>query len=265
MRIATVASGSSGNCIYIGSEDTHILVDAGISRKRIEEGLHSCDIDLKEIQGIMITHEHSDHIFGLNVVSKKYNIPIMATAPTIQAIKENPKYCGIEEDLFVAIEKDVSMQIGDLTVLPFQVSHDAADPVGYRVSNATQSVAVATDMGKYDDYIISNLTGLDGIVLEANHDVNMLLAGAYPYYLKRRILGDKGHLSNEASGKLLDSILHDNLKYIALGHLSKENNYEDLAFQTVITEIAMGASQYRPEDFEIRIAKRDQCSQVVSL
>jgi phosphoribosyl 1,2-cyclic phosphodiesterase len=262
--MTTVASGSSGNCVYIGSDHTHILVDAGISKKRIEEGLHSCDIDLKDIQGIMITHEHSDHICGLGVVSRKYHIPIMGTAATLQAIKENPKLGAIDTDLFVAIEKDTPVQIGDLSVLPFQISHDAADPVGYRISHGQQSVAVATDMGKYDDYIISNLSGLDGIVLEANHDVNMLLAGAYPYYLKQRILSDRGHLSNENSGKLLDAILHDNLKYIALGHLSKENNYEELALQTVVTEIAMSASCYKPEDFDIRIAERDRCSALMT-
>lgn len=265
MRLATVASGSSGNCIYVGSDNTHVLVDAGISKKRTEEALHSCDIDLKDISAIMITHEHIDHINGLGVISRKYSIPIMATSLTVRAIQQNKKLGAISPELFVKITPDEQFHIGDLDICPFRISHDAVEPVAYRIQCSGQSVAVATDMGKYDDYTVSNLKGLDAIVLEANHDVNMLLAGDYPYYLKQRILGDRGHLSNEASGRLLDEILHDNLKYIALGHLSKENNYEELAYQTVTTEITLSDSCYKADDFNIMVAKRDACSELLSI
>lgn len=265
MRLATVASGSSGNCIYVGSDNTHVLVDAGISKKRTEEGLQSCDIDLCDISAIMITHEHIDHINGLGVISRKYSIPIMATPLTVQAIRQNKKLGAISPELFVEVTPDKQIHIGDLDICPFRISHDAVEPVAYRIQCNGQSVAVATDMGKYDDYTVSNLKGLDAIVLEANHDVNMLLAGAYPYYLKQRIMGDRGHLSNEASGRLLDEILHDNLKYIALGHLSKENNYEELAYQTVTTEITLSDSCYKADDFNIVVAKRDTCSNLLSI
>lgn len=260
MRLSTVASGSSGNCIYVGSEQTHILVDAGISKKRTEIGLMANDIDLKDISAILITHEHIDHINGLGVISRKYEIPIYATGKTIEEIKNNKKLGAIPEDLYVEIREDEHFSVGDLDICPFAISHDAVQPVAYRVNCGDKAVAVATDMGKYNDYIISNLEKLDALVIEANHDVRMLLAGIYPYYLKQRILGDRGHLSNEMSGRLINAILHDGLKHILLGHLSKENNYEELAYETVKTEISMSDNSYKAEDFDIRVAKRDSNS-----
>lgn len=263
MRMATVASGSSGNCIYVGSNQTHILIDAGISKKRTEMGLHNNDIDLKDISGIMITHEHIDHIGGLGVISRKYEIPIYATKKTLEQIEKNKTIGAIPTGLYREIRPDENYNIGDLEICPFHISHDAADPVGYRVNCSDKSVAVATDMGKYDDYIISKLQDLDAIVIEANHDVNMLLAGNYPYQLKQRILGDRGHLSNEASGRLINDILNDKIKRIILGHLSKENNFEELAYETVRSEILMSDNEYRPDDFDIQVAKRDVNSDLV--
>jgi phosphoribosyl 1,2-cyclic phosphodiesterase len=257
MRISTVASGSSGNCVYVGSDNTHVLVDVGISGKRTEQGLNDNGISIKDISAILITHEHIDHINGLGVISRKYEIPIYTTKGTADAIKMNKKIGRIPDDLYVNIEADSPFNIGDLEVCPFNISHDAAQPVAYRFNNGSKSVAVATDMGKYDDYIVNNLKKLDAILIEANHDIRMLLAGAYPYYLKQRILGDRGHLSNEASGKLINDILHDGLKYILLGHLSKENNYEDLAYETVKSEIAISDNKYKADDFNITVAKRD--------
>ena len=257
MKISTVASGSSGNCIYVGSDNTHILVDCGISGKKTALGLNANGIDIKDINGILITHEHIDHIQGLGVLSRKYEIPIYSTTGTIQAIKQNNKLGEIPAELYNEIKADENFNIGDIDIHPFNISHDAAQPVAYRLSNGDKAVAVATDMGKYDDYIVDNLKNLDALVLEANHDVRMLLAGTYPYYLKQRILGDKGHLSNEASGRLLGDILHDKLKYILLGHLSKENNYEELAYETVKAEITVSDNEYKADDFNIVVAARD--------
>ena len=157
----------------------------------------------------------------------KYNIPIYATDLTIDAIKSNSKLGAIDEDLFHEIKADETFEIGDLSVKPFEISHDAVKPVAYRVECEDKAVAVATDMGKFDDYIISNLSDLDALVIEANHDVRMLLAGAYPYYLKQRILGDKGHLSNYDSAKYLSKFIGEKTKYILLAHLSEENNTID--------------------------------------
>ena len=232
--MATVASGSSGNCIYVGSDNTHILIDAGVSKKRTETGLNNNDIDIRDI-----------------------------TAQTLDEIEKNKKIGEIPHGLYREITPDCHFNVGDLEVCPFSISHDAVNPVGYRINCDSKSVAVATDMGKYDDYIVSNLTGLDALVIEANHDVNMLLAGSYPYHLKQRILGDRGHLSNESSGRLINDILNDKIKKIILGHLSKENNFEDLAYQTVRSEIIMSENDYKADDFDIQVARRDVNSELV--
>jgi phosphoribosyl 1,2-cyclic phosphodiesterase len=150
-----------------------------------------------------------------------------------------------------------------MTFHPISVSHDAADPVAYRFTNGTQKMAVITDLGTYDDDIVRELQGLDALLLEANHDIRMLETGAYPYPLKQRILGDKGHLSNERSGQLLGSLLHDMFGTVLLGHLSKENNYPDLAYETVRLEVTMGDNPYTAEDFPIYVAKRDEPSPVI--
>ena len=233
MRLCSIASGSSGNCIYVGSDNTHLLVDTGISKKRIEEGLHSLDIKGEELDGILITHEHSDHIQGLGVFSRKYEIPVYATPGTIDGIRSYSGLGRMPEGLLHPIHTDEPFILGDITVDPFRISHDANEPSGYRFENDGKAVAVATDLGKYDEYTVEHLKNLDAVLLEANHDIHMLEVGAYPYYLKQRILGDKGHLSNELSGQLLCDILHDNLKHIILGHLSKENNIKELAHMTM--------------------------------
>lgn len=265
MKLCSIASGSSGNCICVGNECTTILIDAGISGKKIEAGLNEIDMTTKEINGILVTHEHSDHIKGLGVLARKYGIPIYTTASTRDAILETTAVGKISEDLFQVIQPDQPLCIGDLEVSPFSIYHDAADPVGYRVNHNGQSIAVATDMGHYDDYIVKHLQGLDALLLESNHDVNMLQVGSYPYYLKRRILGERGHLSNESAGQLLCKVLHDKIKTILLGHLSLENNYEALAYETVCSEITMGDNPYKSSDFKISVAHRDRPSELVNI
>lgn len=265
MRFVSIASGSSGNCIYAGSDQTHILIDAGISNKRIEQGLNEIGLKGGEVSGILITHEHSDHTKGLGVLARKHNIPIYGTQETLDEIG-GMKYLGeYSKELLSPIQPDVDFTIGDLTVKPFRIDHDAANPVAYRVQNGRTSVAVATDLGHYDSYIVDHLQGLDALLLESNHDIRMLETGPYPYYLKRRILGDHGHLSNENAGRLLSHILHDNLKRVLLGHLSKENNYEELAYETVRLEIDQGDCPYRAVDFSISVAKRDQMSEIITI
>lgn len=265
MRLCSIASGSSGNCIYVGSDNTHLLVDTGISKKRIEEGLHSLDIKGEELDGILITHEHSDHIQGLGVFSRKYEIPVYATPGTIEGIRSYSGLGRMPEGLLHPIHTDEPFTLGDITVDPFRISHDANEPSGYRFENDGKAVAVATDLGKYDEYTVEHLTNLDAVLLEANHDIHMLEVGAYPYYLKQRILGDKGHLSNELSGQLLCDILHDNLKHIILGHLSKENNYARLAYETVKLEVTLADNDYKGDELHMFVAKRDCVSEAVAV
>ncbi|MBR3770308.1 MAG: MBL fold metallo-hydrolase [Lachnospiraceae bacterium] len=260
MELCSIASGSSGNCIYVGTENGHILVDAGISGKRIEEGLNSIDLKTADMQGILVTHEHIDHVAGLGVLARRYGIPLYATGGTIQAIKRMSSVGKIDEALFCVIEPEKEFTIGDMTIEPIAISHDAADPVAYKVRQGNKSAAVMTDLGFYDTRIVQKLQNVDALVLEANHDVRMLEMGPYPYPLKQRILGDRGHLSNENCGRLLGEILHDNFKAVVLGHLSKENNYPELAYETVRVEVDMGENPYRADDFPMHVAKRDKAS-----
>lgn len=263
MRMCSIASGSSGNCIYVGSDATHLLIDVGISGKRTESGLEELGISVRELDGILITHEHADHISGLGVLARKYEIPLYATRGTINALGKMKNIGNIDPQLWVEVREDQRFTIKDLSINPMRISHDAAQPVAYRISYGSKRVAVCTDLGEYNDYTVECLKGLDAILLEANHDVNMLQVGPYPYPLKQRILGSRGHLSNENSGRLLSRILHDGLKYISLGHLSQENNLPELAYETVRMEITLGENPYKAEDFRIQVAKRSDISPVM--
>ena len=265
MRLCSIASGSSGNCVYVGNDHTHLLVDTGISKKRIEAGLQELEMKGDELNGILITHEHADHIQGLGVFCRKYEVPIYATAGTLEGIYKANSLGKIPRELFQEIQADEPFTLGDITVNPFRISHDANEPTGYRMENEGKAVAVATDLGMYDEYIIENLKNVNAILLEANHDVHMLEVGPYPYPLKRRVLGNTGHLSNELSGRLLCDILHDELQHILLGHLSKENNYAKLAHETVKLEISLGDNPYSGEDIPITIARRDSNSVVIEV
>ena len=261
MDYCSIASGSSGNCTFAGTDRTSILIDAGITGKRIEQGLNELDRSAQEIDAILLTHEHIDHIKSIGMLSRKYGIPVYGTRGTLNALFRVSTMGKLDYSLFHAIREDEPFSIGDLTIEAFHICHDAAQPVGYRIENGRSAFAVATDMGSYDEYTVEHLTGLDGLLLEANHDVNMLQVGPYPYPLKRRILGEYGHMSNESAGQLLGDVLHDQMKSILLGHLSKENNYEALAYATVTSEVTLGDNPYRGEDFDIQVASRDRLSE----
>lgn len=265
MRLCSIASGSSGNCIYVGSDATHVLIDVGISGKRVEEGAARLGLKLSEIDGVFITHEHADHISGLGVLARKYGFPIYATAGTIEGIKKMSSLGKIEETLFHRIRADEKCTIKDISLYPMQTSHDAAEPVAYRISHEKKKIGVITDLGCYNDYTIACLQELDALYLEANHDVHMLQAGPYPYFLKQRILGERGHLSNEASGRLLSGLINSRLQAVMLGHLSKENNLPELAYEAVKVELMMSEAKYREGDFPIYVAKRSEVSQMIEI
>lgn len=265
MRMCSIASGSSGNCIYAGSDSTHLLIDTGISGKRTENGLQVLDLSMRDIDGIFITHEHVDHIHGLGVLSRKYQIPIYCTAGTKRGILADSRIGYVDGELIQVIGPDQKYVVKDMVITPIRISHDAAEPVGYKISHGKQKGAVVTDLGVYNDYIVEHLKGMDILFLEANHDVNMLQVGSYPYPLKQRILGERGHLSNEASGELLCRILHDDLKAVVLSHLSKENNLPELAYETVRTEVTMSELPYKGGDFPLYVAKRSEVSEVICI
>lgn len=265
MRICSIASGSSGNCIYVGSDKTHVIIDAGISGKRIEEGLNKIGLSTKDLDALLITHEHSDHVASVGVLSRKYGIPMYATKGTIEGIMRQKVLGDIDMSLFCEIAAHNDFLIEDLLVRPIEISHDALEPVAYRIEHQDSSVGVCTDLGTYNDRIVEGFSKVDALFLEANHDVNMLQVGRYPYYLKQRILSDRGHLSNENCGRLLCRLLHDNMKSITLSHLSAENNLAELAYEAVRLEIMLDEGAYSPSDFEIKVAKRSEPSQLIAV
>ena len=252
MKLLSIASGSSGNCYYVGNSDTHLLVDVGISCKRVENALKDEGIKPSELDGVLVTHEHIDHVKGIGVLARKHGVPIYATAGTIAEMKKMTSLGSIDEGLFHEIRPDEKILIKDITVDPSSIWHDAADPVCYSLYGDGKKVSIATDMGNYNDYIVDKLDNSDIMVV-----VRMLEAGPYPYYLKRRILGNYGHLSNELSGQLIYRLLNDHVKGILLGHLSKENNFEELAYETVKLELENNSYANDVREFGLAVARRD--------
>ena len=258
----TIASGSSGNCVYVGTENTKVLFDAGISGKKVEEGLKGLDICGSDIDAIFVTHEHTDHIKGVGVMSRKYNIPIYATEGTWDAMKD--KIGKIREENIRYVYKREKNILNDLCISSFEIPHDAAEPVGYSIMTDKVKIAIATDIGHVTREILDNLKECDAMLLESNHDVDMLKDGSYTYELKRRILGKYGHLSNETAGKLLACVLSDKLKYIFLGHLSNENNTPKLAYNTV-KDILKEYGVDMNRDLDVSLAERYCLSRVYEL
>lgn len=265
MRMCSIASGSSGNCIFVGSGQTNLIVDCGISGKRIEQGLLQCKTQASALDGILITHEHTDHIKALGVMIRRYQKPVYATQKTIEAIYQTKGMGDLSKAQFIAIEPNVPFTIKELEICPVSVWHDAADPVAYRINKEEKSVGILTDSGRFDQTMIDTMQGLDILLLEANHDVHMLEAGTYPYPLKQRILSDYGHLSNEVSGHLLNELLSEKMQYVILGHLSKENNYPDLAYETVRLEVDLAQNEFQTSDFTMFVASRDKVSRMIQI
>jgi len=264
MRICSIASSSSGNCIYVGSANTHILIDSGITGKKLKAGLDMIGLNPEDIDGILITHEHSDHIKGLGVVSRKYNIPIYTSELTWNKITASGLTGIINERLFRKITPDSDFVIKDLVIHPFSISHDAVQPMCYTVTKDKKKISIATDLGCYDSYITEKLKNSNILFIEANHDIEMLKNGDYPFYLKKRILSDKGHLSNEMSGRLISELFHENLQYVILGHLSRENNHPDTAHQTVRAELTAN-EKICIHDVQLIVSEREEITGMVTI
>lgn len=232
MRFCALASGSSGNCIYVGHDNTHILVDAGISGKKIEAALAGLGIAPESIGGIVVTHDHSDHTQAAAIMSRRFGIDLYATAGTLEYIVKNAKAVPPNSKMH-EISPEKVFSIGGIEITPFRTTHDAVDPVNYTLSADGRKLAMATDLGEYDENVIRHLSGADALYIEANHDVNMLMLGTYPYPLKQRINSPLGHLSNEACAELVRSVRSSRLRAVVLAHISKDNNFEELAYETV--------------------------------
>ncbi len=267
MRICSLSSGSSGNCIFVSSGLTKILVDAGVSGVKIEQELRTIGENIDAIDAMLITHEHIDHIKSIGVLARKHAISIYGTKGTIDAALYGSHPIGkVNSELFNYIIPNSPFMIGDVLVSPFSVSHDAADPVAYCFEANGKKIGTATDLGLYDEYIIDNLKNSNVLYLESNHDVHMLEAGTYPYALKQRIKGDKGHLSNDSCAELLVRLCNESdtcIKHVILAHLSEENNFPELAYETVNSEITIKLTpDKRPE---IHVAPRGGHSYIAEI
>lgn len=261
-QLCSLASGSSGNCIYVGNDNTHILIDAGISGKRIKEGLTSINIDPDNLDGILVTHEHSDHIKGLGVMARRHRIPIYLTSQTWSELKDNKTVGKIDEALIRFIKPDKAFYVNKMEIMPFKTFHDATDSVCYTFNSDNKKIGMVTDSGKFDEYMINHLRDSNLLYVEANHDVKMLESGSYPYYLKRRILSDLGHLSNEHSTRLISEIIHKELSHVVLAHLSKENNHPDIAYLEA-KHLLDQVKKEKNYDIQLVVAKRDTHSEAI--
>lgn len=263
MKFCSLYSGSSGNSIFIASDNAKVLIDAGLAGKKIDDALKHIGEESSSIDGIFITHEHIDHIKGVGVLSRKYDIPIYANDNTWAVMEKN--IGKIKEHNIRIMDRRSSITINDLEIRSFNIPHDAIAPVGYTVSYAGKNASVVTDFGVFTEEIRDNIIDSDIILLESNHDVNMLRMGPYPYKLKLRVLGENGHLSNEDCGSAIVSLLkNDKKKQIVLGHLSGTNNHPDLAYQTVVD--VLSANGIRPgDDVILQLASRDNPSEIILL
>lgn len=261
MKFCSLYSGSSGNCIFVSSNKTKVLVDVGLSGKAIDSALGSIGESGKEIDAILITHEHSDHIKGVGILSRKYDIPVFATSKTWEAIGTSIGI--IKEHNLKTIDNNV-LNIKDLDIIRYTTSHDAADPSGYSLSSSGKKISITTDLGYFSDTIKDEIIDSDIILLESNHDIEMLKFGPYPYYLKRRILGSEGHLSNDDCAEAIIKIANGNKKNIILGHLSHTNNYPDLAYKTVYNTLIDAGIDLNKE-INIAVAKRSEPSNYIEI
>ena len=250
MEFYTIASSSAGNASLVCHEDTHILIDAGVSCRRITQSLAALDLTLEDIDAILITHEHVDHVRALGTLQKKCAVPLYASRGTAAALD----YPAQRVHAFAPGD---ALTVGSLRALPFRTSHDARESVGYRIESDDGSLAVLTDTGCITDEAHDLVLGADTLLLEANHDVEMLTTGPYPYPLKQRILGEYGHLSNEAAAEFAVECVRAGTSDILLAHLSGENNTPQLAEYTVGRALQAGGLTVR-----LSAAPRDTISEV---
>ncbi len=234
IKFQSFLSGSSGNCTFVTNDKVHVLVDCGAGGRYITECMRRVGIAPERLSAIFITHEHSDHIYGVGVMSRKFNVPVYANLKTWSAIGDSLGKIAPENQRVLKDETNID----NLTIKAFSIPHDAADPVGYTFLCDNHKFTIATDIGKITPDVLENLEGSDSIIVEANHDVDMLKTGRYPQYLKKRILGDKGHLSNELCGNLCSQLAQKGTSSFWLGHLSAENNRPELAYQTVFSALS---------------------------
>ncbi len=261
MKFCSLYSGSTGNSLFVQGNETKILVDSGVSAKKVIEGLEYIDIDISEINAIIVTHEHIDHIKSIGTLSKKYNIPVYANLGTWNGIENEKSVVNIENKNYFKIGEE--FEIGDLKIKPFSTSHDANDPCGFSIKSEDKKISIATDLGEVTKEVINNLKSSKFVLLESNYEPEVLKYCSYPYQLKSRISSTTGHLSNNEAGKTISKLIEHGLENVMLGHLSKESNFPELAYKSVVNELMQNG--IKEKEIELSVASRVEPSKVVNL
>ena len=261
LNFCSLYSGSSGNSLFVETQNTKLLVDAGVSCKKIENALQDIKVDPSSIDGILITHEHTDHVQGLGTLSRKFDLPVFVNQETLDAMpKQKDKIPDKNIKTFKISDK---FEIGDLLIDPFSIPHDAANPCGFNIYKDDKKISIATDIGHMTNNILKSLEGSLFLMLEANYDPEVLRCSSYPFSLKSRIAGPTGHLPNEMAGKTISYLLKSGLKNAMLGHLSKESNFPELAYQTVLDELIR--NDYNENSLSLGVDSRDTHSKLIEL
>ena len=260
MRFCVLGSGSRGNATYLESGETSILIDAGMSGVELQRRLSSIGVELAEINAILVTHEHNDHVHGVGVISRRAKITVHANSATFSAASKTVRKLFS----YGEFETGVSFQIRNLEIHPFAISHDAQDPVGFRISDGNFSFGYCTDTGKVSQLIRHRLASCQALVLESNHDIEMLQNGSYPQYLKQRIRSNQGHLDNETAASFLKDLLHERLQHVVLAHLSEENNDPEIAYYAAM-EALDKKSDCGEMNTRLSVAKQNSIGKLVCL
>lgn len=257
IKFCSLVSSSKGNAVLVSNGKANILIDCGISKRRTAEALTRAGVSPHEIDAILVTHEHSDHISGVGVMSRGFDIPVYANEETWAAMERS--LGRVDEKNMKRFQMGEQFEINGVGILPFATPHDAARSVGYSLYTEGLKLSVATDMGHVDESVVESICGSDIVLLEANHDVEMLRNGRYPAMLKKRILGELGHLSNDASAQIAVRLLQSGTRAILLGHLSEENNLPDVAYAAVRDALS-GAGAKIERDIRLAVANRYEVS-----
>lgn len=262
IKFCSLSSGSSGNCQYVETDRTKILIDSGFSGKKIESLLLSIDVNPNDIDYILVTHEHIDHVRGVGVLSRRYDIPILANEKTWVAME---RLIGkISDKNIRVIQSEKAFELEDLGIYPFKIFHDASEPLGYCFYHGNVKISIMTDTGWVNNDMKEAIKDSSLYLIESNHDTQMLKEGGYPWSLKQRILGTKGHLSNVDAARILTEVLRGNREIVLLGHLSKENNIPELAYDTVKEHIEENGFSVE-DNITLDLTYRDKAGKVYIL
>lgn len=262
LHFSVLASGSTGNCVFIESDSHQYLIDAGLSGKQIERKLDLIGKRIEDISGIFVTHEHIDHVKGLGVLARKYEMPLYMNEATFRAMPSTVGEIPVDCLNLIVSEKDY--HFGDLDILPFHISHDAAEPFGYVFAKGEKKFTYLTDTGYVSQRAKEIVQGSNAYIFESNHDIRLLQMGRYPWHVKQRILGDAGHLSNEDSAVALSEIVSEKTEHIYLAHLSKEHNMKELAL-SICDEILFSRRQALKGQIQLHMTDPDEPTQLLKI